>query len=406
MNRVLWITSYFPPRVEVATIRSVKLLKYLPAAGWSATVVSPREALPETPASRRLTGELPPSIRHRPLGVDPDFRFAHVPYVRHAIDRLPVPDGHVIWVVASLPAIERLVREQRPDAVLTSCGPFSLNLIGQRLRARYSIPWVTDFRDLWTLNPYFRSQNHALRRLASTRLERGTRRDCDAIVLNTERSAARMLEAYPEIGGKVHVIPNGFDPEDLPAGEPPPRLPRSLLFAGSIYEGYEPAALLERIARSDAGGWELHYAGRSGRAFQAMLDRSGLAGTCQIHDHLELQEYYDLLARVEFVLLSMPDSLDTRSWVPARLYDFLGTRKRIVCLASRDSEVAHLLEAYGNALVLAHEDPAETSVARLAEYLRGGPDRAVSDAFLERFDRRALARRLAGVLDAVLAPGP
>jgi glycosyltransferase involved in cell wall biosynthesis len=419
MKRVLWITSFFPPRVNVATIRSVKFLKYLPRFGWEATVVCPHEDIKHTEASRKLLEELSPSVTISHMLRDP-FQYVTdrkeisgiARSLGYFMNNVIPPDGHLYWAFLALPHIEQEIARHKPDLVYTTCSPFSINLIGAWVKHKHQLPWVTDFRDLWTLSPVSRRFLNTYHSIVSKFLERSYLECCDALIVNTENSRSRMVEKYPMLRNKIEVIPNGFDPDDIQLSDENHLIANSFFYSGTINEKVKktPLPMLRLLSDlADSGhmpeSWELHYVGGQGEVFTDLVRRAGIRVKYETHGYLDHVSYYQFMQCMAYILFCMPSSLDTRSWIPARLYDYIGNRKRIICLASRDSEVARLLERYGNSLTLFYDEHIDVQAQKLRQYLsdqqRPGE---LSEEFIRRFSRKELAGQLTRVFQQVTSP--
>ena len=48
----------------------------------------------------------------------------------------------------------KVIEEWKPDIIYSSANPFTSLLVAKRLSQKYSIPFVAEFRDLWSDNPY------------------------------------------------------------------------------------------------------------------------------------------------------------------------------------------------------------------------------------------------------------
>lgn len=422
MNKVLWITTFFPPRINVGTIRNIKLLKYLPSYGWEAVVASPKEEDTNTEMSRHLLSQLSTSITQADMPRDPFLRLLDgkkggkfAKYLGYLANNIIPPDGHIFWGLLTLRRLGSIIEEQRPSLIYTTCGPFSINLMGAWAKSRYGLPWVTDFRDLWTFNPFLRKKNPYFRTVSHV-LERRYLAYCNAVVVNTDNSRRKMAERYPFIEEKIWVVQNGFDSEDMPLfGEMIKPTAGSFLYAGSIYKSrYTPYPILQLLQRlASAAGelylektWEIHYAGENGNTFEEIVRQSGIKAKCITHGCLDQKALYILARKMSYVLLCMPPDTDSTSWLPARLYDYLGNKCRIICLSPRNGEIVEILQRYGNALLLFYDETPEVQTAKLKSFLDKKSERESmreqTESFVMNFERKALTGRLANVFQHCL----
>ena len=96
------------------------------------------------------------------------------------------------------------------------------------------IPFVADLRDLWAGNPYYDRGSPMLARLQGRALARR-----QAVVTVTDGCRANLLRScIPELGQRLRVLPNGFDPALLARGcrkAPGHRGAGVALHAGALY---------------------------------------------------------------------------------------------------------------------------------------------------------------------------
>jgi hypothetical protein len=88
------------------------------------------------------------------------------------------------------------------------------------VRSREKIPWIADFRDpIGGQAPELLSLQT---RFCIPWLERATFRRASAVVANVQAAADMWSRQFPWVQPKMHVIYNGFDPEDVPRARPIP----------------------------------------------------------------------------------------------------------------------------------------------------------------------------------------
>ena len=420
MKTVLWISSSFPPKNNPASIRSLKLTKYLPHYGWKAIVVCPKFKFAVHPGERMkesIRSDIPSENEVILAGFDPyellqtksqEYR---IPFY-HLLTPIALPDRNLLWCLAGYTTIKEILKQKKVDAVLTTCPPFSLNYLGIWLKRAYRIPWVTDFRDLWTINPFVEKVIfHS--RVWSKIFERVTMRECNGFVANTPSSLKRMIAKYKQVDGKGIVISNGYDPEEVGrALRSQQRVnPRTIFFGGDIYrgkEGYDPRFLIRILKRcTDRGfigpSWEFHYAGPESERLRALVEKGGLSINTITHGYLQTPDYLSLMSKMGVVMLSLPAGLDTRSWIPARVYDYMGMKTKIFCITNSGSELSRVLEAYGRSLVCHYGDELNGITKEFEKFcLMRTDELPFSQVFVGTFSRKAQACSLATFLTKLI----
>lgn len=163
MHNVLMILYYFPPLGGIGTLRSLGHVKHLPALGWKPYVLSVRESTRLGVIDETLVGKVPSDVelfRTNFLDIRRPFQiFSYLPffklsrYLSQAYRLLP-PDHFIGWIPFSYNKAIKIIARDNIDALYTLSSPYSSHLIGLLLKKKLKIPWVADFGDEWTRNPF------------------------------------------------------------------------------------------------------------------------------------------------------------------------------------------------------------------------------------------------------------
>src|ERR1044072_3181320 len=163
MSRRLLVLSYFFPPHGGGGVRPVLgLTRHLPEQGWEGAVVCAGagdywvidEALATRVSARteviRVEGGSPLGawlkLRRGDRGKRPQGVFG---VLRRLSDFWLVPDPYVPWTGRARAAAAERLQCGGFDALLSTSPPSSVRLAAARLRERFEVPWVADFRDPW-----------------------------------------------------------------------------------------------------------------------------------------------------------------------------------------------------------------------------------------------------------------
>jgi len=154
------------------------------------------------------------------------------------------PDEEKKWKKPGIKAANDLLKKENFSAIISSSSPVTSHIIASRLRQEYRIPWLADFRDLWTQNhdyPYPRC-----RKFFEKRLELKTIQPADALSATSEFWAEKLKNLHKK--ENVYTITNGFDPDTID-GRPEELTEKfTITHTGQIYAGkQDPLKILTAL---------------------------------------------------------------------------------------------------------------------------------------------------------------
>lgn len=241
---------------------------------------------------------------------------------------------------------------------------------------RDGIPWIADFRDpladLNLRNP----PRHP--RFGKRGLERLVFRKASAVLANADGAAAQWCEPYPQRRPKLHLICNGFDPDDAPrARDLPARSAKLIIHAGTLYDGRNPnviIASMSRLRRAGIPEAALVHILLLGTVGQKAGFDAALYSTARQEGWLELQpsipgpEARRMIEEADGLLLVQPQ---TRIQVPGKLFEYICIGRPILALVPRFSAVEQILDGAGVPHVCIYEDDETGTVDRkFLQFLR------------------------------------
>lgn len=247
--RVLIAARYWPPAGLGHGHRVGKLSKFLNRNGQVHVTGVCGPTPPNMPRDQVLWTEAQPES----LTVVPDFHPRHgssgVGAMRRRISRVASPiDVHYAWAVRSAHILSTATGTPRLDACITSGPPHTAHIIGSKLRELRGIPHVVDLRDPLIRHSdasrFARIHHQILGRRSLERIITSA----DAILANSPGNAHDLMRDFPQAAPRIHVVPNGFDPDEFTRAAGPPAshkiVPRvrpfRLVYAGGLRHGTPP----------------------------------------------------------------------------------------------------------------------------------------------------------------------
>jgi len=396
-RRLLLVSYYFPPIAGSGVFRPLRMAKYLGRHGWDVTVLSVSENT-RAPKDPSLLREIPPQLRvERVPSAEPRALLIALNklglrgLVRRVEPWLMLPDDQRGWVPFAARRATQLARELRFDAVVTTSAPYSAHLVGQRLKRRTGIPWIADFRDEWTTNPYLRDRYPTQWHLKFNRsLEREVLREADRVVCVSRPWLDALHDLVPKLpGNKFVVLPNGYDGEHFRDEAPvaPDRF--RIVYTGMFYGPRSPTPFLEALdlvrqrQRIPADEIEVVFMGRSGWS-DSVADESS---RCSVRI-VEQRPYFEslkVLREAAVLLLVIPREGGSGNHT-GKLFPYLASGRPILATAPEPNVAAELIRESRSGVVAPPDDPA--AIAAAIESLYEDWKRAVP----QRQDRELIAR--------------
>jgi len=440
---VLQIAYYFPPMGGAGVQRALKFSKYLPEFGVTPVVLAAHD--PDYVSDASLAAEVPAGLAvhrvpHRALlqrlvqwrrrraaqgrpgaeqAVSATAAHAAASSWRDALLRgyaaLQFPDDKAGWARRAIDDGRRILREQRIDLIFSSSPPVSAHALGARLSRESGIPWVADYRDLWT---EISSQGAPAWRCALDRRTESTWLRQAAGVVTVSPSWQRMLAQRVSSSCPVAFIPNGYDEADFAAlrpaaaaGDPADFV---LVHTGTFYGPRDPGGLLDGVAlylkqaARPTRRLRVRLVGNMGARFDARLRQFDalFPGVVERVPYLPHRDALAELVRADALLLVVGgwQGAAGAGLLPGKIFEYLRAGKPMLLLGDERGDAAELVRRHAGSWVVDEAQPmaiaqALRAMVETAPRISSGLQRAGSlDEIREdvaQFERRELARQLA-----------
>lgn len=370
MPHLLFIAYPFPPTSVSGANRTWPLAKYLARMGWTVTVVSAREA---SFSRQKGVREMQDACRRE--GVNwitvgtatwsADSPDAVVPawqrlcsLMRRAAQGVARRAFRLRWDdLWSLHAYVRLTCRppMRPDVVLATGMPFSSFLLARILARRFQVPYVLDYRDPWSANPYWA---HDGRSTVVQRLEYWALSHAYGSTMVSPSQADAQHDAFADYP-RPTVITNGFDPEQLGQSRQPAADRCTIIYAGILYPGkrdIDPVLNALHVAhhnRSSHGRpFEFRYYGAHAELVRQKVSEYQIDSLSQVRGQTCQADVLSAISRADVcvVITGMQDRAGAaeRGIVTGKIFEALGLGIPILLISPRDSDARQILQAAGS----------------------------------------------------------
>jgi len=412
-KHVLLVAFQFPPLQGSSGVhRIVSLAKHLPKFNWRVSVltVEPRAYVRTAQVN---AAEFPTSVQvYRCVALDAR---RHLSIFGRYPGFLSVPDRWKSWMWSGIAKGKRIIKEDRPDVILSSFPIATANMIAAKLASMSGIPWVADLRD-----PIV-TESHpppGILRDQYQRLEQQTFKLASRVIVTTDGAASLYRSRYPRLSETyIHVVGNGFDEDlfDKIGGESQREGVRGrlrILHSGLVYEeARNPVVLFDCLAdlilRGVVRDDEVEILFRASNQEQYIrwqAGRFGLEEVVRCQGAIDHSEAIAEMAASDSLLLLQSAACNDQ--IPAKVYEYLRCRRPILGIVDPAGATGRLLRSLGIRHVAALEDRAavlETLEVHIRAVRSGEVELPPFDRVLQ-FSRHDRAREYAARLGEVSEP--
>jgi glycosyltransferase involved in cell wall biosynthesis len=424
MKTALMICYHFPPVAASGVYRSLYFAKHLPSFGYKPVVVhgvkSPRGEI----VDNGLLAELPAEVKMVPFpAVEPacwtrpiEKRLKRLGRIgerlcwrirtaTEAVERRMSPDASLFWARRLIRPLLEVIKRENVAILYSTSDPFSDHYLAWQLKQHTGLPWVADFRDLWTQDWTY-SPAPASRVRRDLAYEQHFLHEADAVVSVSPgyTSALRGL-APTRPDSRFHVITNGFEPSAVPSQKDVRRNRFVISFIGVLYQSQWSDAFLLAIQRlnHEVGahrGIEWHVAGRMNRHCLDLC--KSLGDSFKYLGHLDHVDAVAKSRESDALLLQVLKGKNAEGNIPSKLFEYLATGRPVLCLSSVRGDATRIIEDTRGGVVVEidSEDQIYLALRRLyAAWKSNNAVRGACPTTLTQYERRSLTGQLASVFN-------
>lgn len=434
MKNVLIVTYYFPPSGGPGVQRVLKFCTYLLEYGWRPIILTVKDA--DYPArDESLLNEIPSEavIYRTPIfepydiyrkftgkkkGTPVDVNTIPKPGERRSLQEhiaefiratFFIPDARIGWKKSAVAEGLEIIRNHDIQAIYSSSPPYTGALIARELKKKTGLPWIAGFRDPWT-GFLSTPKRWFLPAMIDRRYERAVFAECDRMDVAWEGIRKDFHAKYPDIPtDKIVHLPNGFDSADFPTVEVLEKEHFTVTYTGSMYGKRNPETFFAAVARLverglvDVTRIRLQFIGRFGAEVRAMFDHPTLAPSIVVHDYMSHADSVRHLFQSDALLMVVDDFTGNEEIVPGKVYEYIGSGKPVITLAP-EGAVTRVIEDTASGRCARSRDIdgiAEIFLDFYRQWDAGTLGTAQKREAVAQYERRAVTRRLAAVLDEI-----
>jgi len=409
VKKVLLICYYFPPLGLGGVGRPLNLFKNFSGYGYECHILTVKPVTYRAYEPELLegldTGKIFRSGSHDPQ------RLMYLFGIRKVTDRVIknsrqvaekfFPDSKVGWVKAATRLGRTLHSNYRYDAFISTSPPVSSHLVARQLTYEFDVPWVADFRDLWSsykVEDTFEDEKNVRKGL---RLLEDIKKEAAAVTV-----VNNTIAGYLQTG---EVITNGYDSdlaEGWRASHDNDNFCVGLLGHQNDDKAIEP--LLRVLRKFNARSPEEYKKIKIIQVgqvdpdwFLSLMKEYDLHERCEIHGVQKRAETIRILSKVSLFYIGL-DADKEQKILPTRMFDLLASGRPILAYVAAESEIARLLEEARTGLCFTDRDMNE-ALAYLEkifeQHQKGSLKLDPLSGTVRRYSSEAMVEKFAGVLD-------
>lgn len=443
-KNILFVAYWFPPGGGHGVQRSTKFVKYLPEFGYKPLVLTGAEEDIQYTRDATLLEEVRDTAVYRCRSLERFIGHSSHKFPLHFLLRLLLrPDNNILaWAPAAKRMARRIAEEHSISAVFATLMPTSSIVLGMRLKKLLGVPLIVDYRDFWTTCTW-RVWPTKLHHWFEMYQERRVLEAADAVIVVTPTMKDILARRFPQFADKIHVICNGFDPDDIPQISKPKRADNDgklqIGFAGVLEEHdacqrwaslgpinklfcvtnaisdfttQSPLYLLRAVrALLDErpeleSKLALSFAGEFGEKNLELVKELRLQKVVSARGYLPHAQSVQHLIDSDVLFLPLSSHTDgRRSYTySGKVFEYMGTKRPILAAVPQGDARDLITEARAGWCVDPHDVGAIKSLVEdlIEKKASGTLNLDANEQYIKRFDRRELTRQLAGLFDSVL----
>ena len=424
MKKVLLVSYRCPPVTCAGSLRVAKMIKYLPEFGWEPYVLGGGSEEDSNPYifkpkyfdlfqfGKRVRDTIRSYLRRSDYYNKEDMNIEDIigkynsPKGLWPLSEVRMPDKYMFWIWPAIRLGKKLLKREKFDLIYSSSGPPSSVIVASILQRYARLPWVAEFRDLW-------SDNHVDRRREfinkiDSYLENKFLQNCSTLVTVSGPLKDQLLNRHRK---NTYVVYNGYDKDDYPIKV---NLTRKLTitYTGRIYPGkQDPKPLFEAITNLSKKGQinpdflEISFYGTEQEIIKTLAKRYGIEryvfwGGLIPHEQALIKQKESWL----LLLLEWNDP-SAKGVLTSKLFEYLGAKRPILSIGYEEGSIRKIITETGIGVVLNNPKDIENFLLLCIErYIKS--DRFLgfipNEEALASYSRRKAAEKLSRIFFSLI----
>ena len=414
-NKILIITYYWPPSGGSGVQRWLSFSNSLVNMGYDVTVLTAE--FPDYPLiDMSLKSKIDPLIKILKVPVFEPAKFFKskktnsdniegkgiLNYLKLFIrSNFFFPDSRMFWINDVVNTASSFINKNNINCVITTSPPFSLNIIGFKLKLRNNIKWISDYRDPWS--DFFQFKNMPMFNYVKnkhTKWEERCLRLADSVIV----TSPSLKKTYSKINNNTHLITNGFnDIEDTYANEN-----FGIIYSGVMKSSQNPKMLwkvlyeISKVNKSFSKDFSLKLIGSFDKSIHQNKHLKKLKENVVFEDYMSKDTLAENLSIGKVFILCDVDQLDGGNLIPGKFFHYLSYKIPIVAFSSIKSDTYNIVKETksGNVFEFSNEIDLKNHILELYSNFKNG-NYLLSSSDIEKYKYSNLSSELRDIINKI-----
>ncbi len=409
-KRILLFAYFYPPLGGPGVQRPLKLVKYLTKFGFHVDVITVKDiqyhSYDENLSSQDCSRKTYRTNSYDPMSLIKRFTrnkktskkiYFNTPegFKKKIRGFFPI-DDKIGWFYPAYKKGIQLCKNYKYNYILSTIGPFTSALIAYYLSKKTKIPFIIDYRDLWTLEPYSRYEYKFQFKLASY-YERKILNASSYIFTVGEVMKDQLVNRFGNhLKNKIHVMYNGYDEDDFNEvvkhtnNSKPEDKKIIYRYIGNFYGHQKVDFFIQALNELDKENlipknvvFEFYgnYYKNTIDSFNKLLNKD----LVYLFNQVEHDKAIEKMLSTDYLLLFV-SSINSQGVITGKLFEYLRSRKPILAMIPKAGEAEQILRSNGYNLITTMED-VSTIKALLISTFNGITNTLSTSTNIEEYSR-------------------
>lgn len=409
-KKILFITYHFPPYNCIGALRTGKTVKKLIDLGYNVRVISasnqdlPKNLPIEVELDKVhytnwfdvnclitiLIGRQGITVMKNKL-YRKNIKSKTIEWLKSLYSNFfHIPDQHIGWYFSAVKKSYSVIEDGFiPDIIFSSATPYTSHLVAKKVSRKYNIPWIAEFRDLWSDNHYRKSS------FFDRWLEKRTMYSSNAMITVSDPLTQIMVTKYKQ---PIYTVQSGYDAEDFKFQMNVTSSKKiNIVYTGSIYEGKrDPSPLFKALSLNKdlQQNVELNFYGNSLNFISDLSKKYNLESIINIHDSIPRSEILSIQKNADILLLLTWNSPKEKGILTGKFFEYIASGNAILSIGAIKDTPSEIVvkDKFG----IATNDPEEI-IKFISSYQKGKYN---NDLIIRnKYDRQLQINKLAEIID-------